>query len=1276
MKEDESSSENDRNLESLLLSLQTEQSSESSSYATANHFKFCHDVITLSKIPDFMSNIIEFLIILIYDFTICFQAIPFHLFESLSPNTFLQNPSTLNFIFSELYVQQISFAMIIIIIIFVFFQWISLLFYNPNLHMSTMKSSFLFFSFRYLPFLLSPIVGAFFGCLVLATSGDSAQSTSIYYAIILPITYLFLLLNYSFYTSTCSYNLIIGRSYFSFFSPPFFVVDAIAMFLLAFCTAFCVDHRTIIMTICASISIIWGSMYFLIKRPFKFINYFPNIFLLKLPIDAILYSLVTFFNSWFSIPKQLLFDLCIVLFIFGFVTSIIIAKFHYLTIKGRLEHVNDKKFNPSKIKKSVEVIDTIRSGIIFQFIEATDKNFLEWGLTHYCSEDLIVESVRICLAFQIPMNEMQIQQISLTPRYLKSLKFLAFQLNQFKKYKSDDSTLYVKIAVEELNREFEILKKEVECDPEPYSIVHIGKETRRAKKLFRSYAAEYASSQQIHNLWKKICFEVLYSPSKAISPLPNAFELLPAPFYYVFQNNEDETNHSVLQSSDDSKSAKPSKSPIERLTQNFANKSMLPYRYWLRLTLIVFVLFVISYNIIYRNYMRKSANVFSDISQLYIYGVSLSYHFIKNIDSFSPLPSIREIMEIIGISEIEAHDYRSNFELNSPELNSGQIYLPLFTEVMPSFNESGCPPISLLLASDLEPPATASIIQHRCYVRMMEYYVDTVSNYTNSQTNGIAYNFKSQMRIHLIFISVIFAILTVYYIIFFVKIKNKQMSALNIVKKVNTYKYEYKEPKISFSISISIFLWLVILAAAFALFLTFNYQIKSNSSLIKDCLVQIGIVSSISRNAMTGFAIGEFSLLDENYTKYYENLAKVRGEYVLQSTNELSDGIDDTFSEIEPLSRWSTPDSDSFSVLLLDFGHMMFSGNFSLNGYNFLMLRFLLIFNISQLANETLENMMASTLFSLQGKGSSFWISSIGFFIFALISWFLLEVLHSVHRIWFNGIRFILRRELSSSPDRKRRILELMYPENESILDKLPFPAIIVDGPAIVASNESSSEFTKLSNEQIQGQHFTEFFENDREVVTDENRILQFLHTKFQNKSGLQLVRIEDKTDKIEKEINMSSYIQKMHPKIDELPQKGEMYHIGFTFEGKEEDYSSVETIIKSIEEKFNNEIKRISIGTTFYRAVYLGSSATVPSRFIFDVFSQIGSITIGSLTRGIGVITAVVEYDLISVVCGEVADRGEKFLQLGQIGKCLVDEEIFSEIDHNDNSIFVSMKL
>lgn len=1278
MNEEEFAPDSEKNLESLLLSLQSNQNSESATFTAANRFRFCHDIITLSKIPDFFINLISFLIFIIYDFTICLQAIPFHWFESLSPNQFLEDPTSLNFIFSELLVQQISFAMILFILLFVIFQWISLFLYDPNIHISRIKSSILYFSFYYLPFILSPIIGTLFGSLVLATSGDSTQNTSIFYALILPIAYLFLLLNYSIFNSTCEYNLIIGKALFSFFSPPFHAVDAMVMFFLAFFTAFILDSQRSILTISAAVSLIWGISVFFIKRQNSYVSYFPNVCFRKLPIDAIVFGFLTIINAWFSIPYQFLFDLWVTLLLFDFGASFLIMRFYFLTTKIVFEHVSGCNFNPAKINKSIDAINVLRNGIMFKFTEAVDRDFLSWILTHFCSGALIVDTVRICLALGIPLNEMPLQRFSLAPHHLTSMKFISFQLDQFRKFQSDDSSPLVKVAISELQREGEALKTISESDVEHHSIIWIGKEAKRSTKLFRNFASEFQNSKIIDKLWIDFCTEILCAPSKAVSPPPNAFELLPVPFFFIIKDKG-----KIHQQR---RNLKPSS--IEQLTQQFAYSATWPFRFWVRLTLIAFICFVIADNICYTQSMRQFAQIFSDISQLFIYGSALSYKFLKNIDSLSLLPAVNEIMSIIGINSIVANEFKSNFVLNSEEINSGKKYLNLFSSSIPSFNRSKCASMSLLLATDFEQPTTSTIEQHRCYTNMMQYYIDYVANYTNQQVDEVYQKLTVRMTDDFLAVVIVFSFLTIIYIWVFVTIKKKQVKALRIIKKINTKKYEFREPGYSFSIIVSIFLWLIILCVAFALFYVYYNEVQSNSSLMHDCLFQMDMVSDIARNAMAGLALIEFSILDRSNQKSFERFARNRGRLVLVSTQLLTaNGVNDSFLNVEPLVHWSTPHSDSFSVLLLDFGHMMMNGNFSVNSYNFLMLRYLIIFNISQLANETLENMMAAALFDLQGNGSSFWLASIGFLLFALIAWLLLEFLHSRHRLWFNGVRFIFRRELSSSPKRMRRMLKLIKKEYGNILEKLPFPALVVTLcrnqnddflDEIVDCNEDAASYIKLSIEQIKGQKFSEFFDNEVEVKTDDNKTLRFFKSSFSK--NLTLVRIEDMTTILKKQESRKRFIQKMRPSLNQnLPIFGEMFVISFKFIAKPECCDRVEPIMQSIEDKYN-DVKRITIGFTFYRAIVIVNHndmkelAILSLKFASEVIEKFNELACGALTMGKVVVTPLVESEVVSVACGEAVDRSERFLLCGEFGKCAVDQDILMET-HVESPIFVCMK-
>lgn len=1272
MPEKEFAPKDETNLESLLFSLQSNQSSDSKRMATNNRFCFCHDIISLSRLPSFFINLISFVILGIYDITICIQSTPIYWIESLSPHQFLEDPSSLNFIFSELIVQQVSFAIIVFIVLIVIFQWISFFFYDSSLHLSFLKSSFLDLSFNYMPFLLSPIVGTLFGSLAVATSGTSTQNTSLSYALILPTVYLFLLLNYLVFSSICEFNLIIKKSTFSCFSPPFFVVDAFILFLISFCNAFSLHSEKSIQTIGAAISMLWGISVFLLKRNLSYLSFFANILFHKLPLDAIAFSFLTIIEVWVAIPSPLLFDLWITIFIFDIGASAVRMNFYHLTTKLTFQHTTNYPFNPSKINSATDAINALRSGIAFKYVESVDREFLSWVLINFCSEALIVDVVRICLVLRIPLNELTLRRFSLAPNHLTSMKFIAFQIDEFRKYQSDDSIPSVKIAIDEFERKKESYQTIIDNDANSHSIIWLGKETKKSKKLFRNIASEYANSKRIDELWRAFCIQTLYAPSKAVSPPPNSFELLPAHFSFVSTNKESDIVHRH----------RPKLSSIERLTHNFFHLATSPFLVCVRLTFLVFLIFVIADNINYSQSMRTFGKIFTEISQIFIYGASLSYKFLKNIDSFSVLPNIDQIMSIIGINSVVANEFKSNFVLSSEEINNGKKYLSLFSHELPTFNVSSCIPMSLLLATTFEQPTTATIEQHRCYTQMMQFYIDSIANYTDSRVDEVLQEFQVDLNDDFIELIVAFIILTVVYICIFVNIKKKQVQALAIIKKINSEKYEYNEPGFSFSVLVSSFAWLLILCAAAALYTTFYFEVKSNSLLMRDCLFQMDMISDIARNAMVGLALAEFSILDKESSDRFETLANNRGNLVLESTQLLmTNGIKKSFWNVQPLTHLSMQESESFSVVLFDFGHMMINGNFAIDSYNFLMLRYLTIFNISQLANSTLENMMAASLFGLQEKGTSFWLASIGFLIFAIIAWALLEFMHSRQRLWFKGVIFIFRKELSSSPKRMRNMLKLLNNKHAKIIEKLPFPYLIVtndDEKEIIDCNQVAAMHLNFSIEQIIGQKFNEFFDNDDFYRTDK-KTLRFIKTPFM--ADLTLIRIEDLTSQYKKNESRNLFIMKMRPKIEKkLPIFGPMLVISLKFTSQN-NFEKISSVLRNLENRFNAVI-RISIGLTFYQAVVLNdlvnqakeSPEISALKFVFEVIEQLGEMCCGALTKGEVVVTPIVDSEVVSVICGEAADRAGRFLLCNLFGKCIVDEEIMNE-SRIESSIFVCMK-
>lgn len=109
------------NIAALLTSIgYGEDSSDRLSYQ--NRFRYVHDIISLSRVPESLTIILWCTIFVIFDLIICLQANAFNWYSSLLPDNFMDNPSKGNFIFSELNIQQAAFVLIMIAFIMVGFQ--------------------------------------------------------------------------------------------------------------------------------------------------------------------------------------------------------------------------------------------------------------------------------------------------------------------------------------------------------------------------------------------------------------------------------------------------------------------------------------------------------------------------------------------------------------------------------------------------------------------------------------------------------------------------------------------------------------------------------------------------------------------------------------------------------------------------------------------------------------------------------------------------------------------------------------------------------------------------------------------------------------------------------------------------------------------------------------------------------------------------------------------------------------------------------------------------
>jgi hypothetical protein len=656
--------------------------------------------------------------------------------------------------------------------------------------------------------------------------------------------------------------------------------------------------------------------------------------------------------------------------------------------------------------------------------------------------------------------------------------------------------------------------------------------------------------------------------------------------------------------------------------------------------------------------MDHFSDVFTNVSQLFILSVSLSARLLKVSDRLTQLPPVPDIAVVTGMSEERAAEFRSDFELDSDEMRNGAHYLSILDAFPALTVADGCNPISLSLVSVFEPGAE----ERRCYERSVLGYVDWLAAYANRRLERAVSEFRVTNMVVRVPVICVTVATTVAFIVTYGIITRRRASAVAVSSKI----VGKVRSDVGFSLALFGFLWAMLIGAQVLLACEFEAQVAAASGMMQQNLIQMNHVSDIAQNGMASMALLEFSLNEDENRSEWENEAAERALLLINSTVELSRmAISEPFQVLEPFRHWSTDDRDSFSVLLLDYGNMLIGGGFRQDGYRFLMARALIVFNISGLGNTTLNEMTTASLFVLQEESASFWMVSIVFVFVGMFVTFALEFLHARRKVWFNGIKFVLRREMGRTPAGMRRVLELLSPENAEMLEKLPFPAILKDGEQILACNEAMAGYVGHSVAQMTGQRFAEYFPGENGVFRTENGELLKFHAQSIG-DGLEFVRIEDLTEGMEIEASRQRFVAKMSSGL-QLPFRGEVVFVAGRIRGDH----AVLAQIGEVEAKYP-EINRLLVGATFYQAISLGNEPETVMRFALELLRAFPENFTLAVTRGIVTVTGICENDVMTVANGVAVELAQKYLISGRSGFCYVQERLLDGVEITETGLIV----
>jgi PAS domain-containing protein len=344
---------------------------------------------------------------------------------------------------------------------------------------------------------------------------------------------------------------------------------------------------------------------------------------------------------------------------------------------------------------------------------------------------------------------------------------------------------------------------------------------------------------------------------------------------------------------------------------------------------------------------------------------------------------------------------------------------------------------------------------------------------------------------------------------------------------------------------------------------------------------------------------------------------------------------------------------------------MLIGGQFHATGYRFLTARKYMVFNISQLANSTLDGMISTSLLALETYSALFWYVMLSFIVIGLGIAFVFEFANSRRRLWFIGVEFFLRREMNQSPLHTQRVLELINGQNESILEKLPFPAI-VKNEFIVDCNQQAADYLGHAIVQVQDQRLEDFFHIKGDFWTTEKGDAVRLHSE--SFDGLEFVRIEDITADLAAQQAHKEFMDRLSCEL-KLPFKETVILLSLRLRSDSEALPRIQMTLETVRERF--EVKSVIATPGIWRAIAPNCEAAVAcAMFFLEAFAEAAIVAI---VQGIVTVTGILDGAIANATTGVCVDRADGMLLRGQFGFCYIDRDLADQHSFGSDHLIVN---
>ena len=1233
-----------------------------------NYFTFCNSILTKNTISDAVVNFLWILITFLDDVGIAATCIP------IGQNLSFDDEEIESNLFKDLVIQQIVFVICCILLIAIIYQCLFYFQNGSSNNLSKAKANVLYFSFYFLPQIAAPICGYLFGELILEGFNEAVvSSTALFSALALFLLFFLLILSRSSFLNIVAYNISPKISLFTSYTNTFNSKDLLMFFLATMFLPFRATRWYFLCAISAFISFIWGITKLVLNILIPFCNPTANFLASRLCVDAITFGAFGLITTWIPFDRQLLVEIWALLFFLNVILTYIHQQYWYKQTLNALTPTNDRHFSEDQILKPLNALTFLRIGISYKLENSVSLDFLQFVLFHRFSEDALADIIRICISRNIPLTDLYYYPFVVKRKNIMRMRFLAMQISFLQRMKLGDDSQEVQDTLSRLQHEVDSLETTTDNfwtdrDTKQNSIIDLAAEVKRVAKLQRLSTSEFIDSSEIIEHWKQFAEITLCAPENEGYLPPPLFKSI-----YPISNKNPFSFGMNIKEMNNSKTPASSLS-IESYVDRLVDSINLPFKIIFGIGIFIFIALIIAADIAYYQKVNAAlvlANQYNNMVQL---TVALAHKVLKETDRVISLPSNQEISSTLGISDSEALLFRQRISINTPSVSDAAQYLTTLENF-----ESADPPedctnisVSIMAHMDVRVLQNAAVDPHykTCFNHWTYLHIDNIYHQMVSLIESFEPSQSVRRTLVMIVpsavLSGIFLIAMIFILIYMKKKIKKVLEVLSQITAVKQQKTESKEPDFSLYVSL-LFIHVVLFVAIIMLFATvFISEYSSIDSVTYDLLNQTDAIAVIIRESFLMLSYSEQTMTsDPSYAERLQEWNEHSRNLIIEKVQYLSYfSINSYLISIDPLIEFSSQTPSTYATMLLALSQMLSNPADTINNFYFLMSRYIIITNITNLLTTTLPAMIYASDSAIQSESTTLWAWSMLFFVLMLFLVIFTLYFISRQNLWLYGVKYILRREMSVSHNRMKSIIRLFEGDRDPIIEKIPQPSFITQNGTIISCNELGAHLTGLTVPQMLGQKISDYFGEFESIktLTINNCVMTFKFIQEQFCGNLKLIMIHDISKYARDQEKEHVISELLKPDIDSVPLKTNMFVICMTFESKMDHISPLFKEITEIEREFKI-IKRIAISPTYYKGVVISllneNSAELTIRFAAKVLEIAHETATIAITQGLGTVCGVIDHNTIDIVCGNANFRANELTRNVPSGRCFVDYTI-----------------